>query len=268
MVQLIQNEFAIIGCGWLGKPLALALQKVNSALITSTRSIESGFELTQLSLQHVQFDAFNFKQFPERLAAKTIILLIPPGTSNSNQTYSKAIQSIVTACLERGTNKLVFASSTSVYESNSGLYTENGQTSTQERSITLLEAEEAILQHHSGLVLRFGGLINEQRNPFTFGKNTVLPGNEPVNMVHQVDAVNASIHLIQFEGKGLFNIVAPEHPNRADFYRAAFLQNNMEAKQFNTLSEPMSRIISSEKLLNSGYTFSYPNPLTFPMKSI
>jgi nucleoside-diphosphate-sugar epimerase len=266
MIQLNQEEYAIIGCGWLGKELLLSLSLISNSIITSTKHEISADKSNQSKRKNLLFDIYEGESFPKKLAAKTVIILIPPSSANQEQSYENAIESFVKNCLDLGTERIIYSSSTGVYENVSGVYSESDTLGDRIKSKLLRRVEESVLQCRNGLIIRFGGLINSERNPSKFGINSKLPGNEPINMVHQTDAVNSILYLININAHGVYNVVAPEHPSRSEFYNSAFKQNDQEPIDLIHSQNPVNRVISSDKLIQSGYSFIYPNPLQFPMK--
>jgi hypothetical protein len=62
-----------------------------------------------------------------------------------------------------------------------------------------------------------------------------------------------------------FNGVAPEHPLRREVYQhnANALGILLPASFQDAADEEVGRLISSEKIVSTGFTFEYPDPLTF-----
>ncbi|MGB0424951.1 MAG: hypothetical protein ACPGED_11520, partial [Flavobacteriales bacterium] len=59
-------------------------------------------------------------------------------------------------------------------------------------------------------------------------------------------------------GDVVFNVVSPEHPSRREFYNAAAALRDLELDWSENLQQ--LKKVSSQKLLDSGYTFAYSNP--------
>jgi NAD dependent epimerase/dehydratase family enzyme len=112
-----------------------------------------------------------------------------------------------------------------------------------------------------------GGLMGEDRIPGTYfsGREQVV-GHTRVNFIHQTDAARMVAWVIN---QGLwnqtFNGVAPEHPLRREVYQhnASALGVSLPASFQDTADEEVGRLISSEKIVSTGFTFKYPDPLTF-----
>jgi len=97
------------------------------------------------------------------------------------------------------------------------------------------------------------------------GKEQVV-GHTRVNFIHQEDAAGMIAWVIR---QGLwnqtFNGVAPEHPLRREVYQhnASALGIPLPASFQDAADEDGGRLISSEKIVSTGFTFEYPDPLTF-----
>jgi len=77
--------------------------------------------------------------------------------------------------------------------------------------------------------------------------------------------VGAALHLMAAGAQGCYNLVAPEHPTKAAVYAADL--EALKLAPFHTAANPAikaPRIISSNKLIATGYRFEHPNPLYFP----
>jgi NAD dependent epimerase/dehydratase family enzyme len=112
-----------------------------------------------------------------------------------------------------------------------------------------------------------GGLMGADRIPGIYfaGREQVV-GHTRVNFIHQADAARMVVWVIN---QGLwnqtFNGVAPEHPLRREVYQhnASALGIPLPASFQEATDEEVGRLISSEKIVSTGFTFEYPDPLTF-----
>ncbi len=112
-------------------------------------------------------------------------------------------------------------------------------------------------------ILRFGGLIGEDRNPVKYmaGKH-IEKGSTPVNLIHRDDCIGIIERIIQKEAWGeIFNAVADEHPTKSDFYTAAAKAKGLLEPTFGNETDG-HKIISNKKIKNAlGYEFIYPGPM-------
>lgn len=264
----INTHIGILGCGWLGSAIAKKLRKLNVKTTVFVRSNKSAGIKNDLGIKVAIYDACEVKHFPKGLSIDVLIITIPPSSLCDNKSYSDFIGENIVAGANEGIRKFVFTSSTSIYPSESGEYIETSELNYSIRAQTLINAENAIANlTREYIILRLGGLVDENRNPYHYSKQSKLFGNEPINMIYKDDAVDSILHLISKGNLGIFNAVAPIHNMRKDFYQSAFKQNSEIAIEMLEAEFAKNRIINPSKLLETGYKFKYPNPIDFPMKN-
>lgn len=81
-IEIKMKQISILGCGWLGLPLAKAVLKEGISVKGSTTSIEKLTKLENIGIQSFQF-ALETKAAPDVLAdfldgSQTLIIAIPP----------------------------------------------------------------------------------------------------------------------------------------------------------------------------------------------
>ena len=110
-------------------------------------------------------------------------------------------------------------------------------------------------------IVRLAGLFGSGRHPGSFlsGKTLNSSALATVNMIHQLDAINALIH-IATNNKTIpvFNAVSPHHPNKIDFYNHATKHLSLAPAKFQQYDE-RRRIITNDLLIDSGFKFHYEN---------
>ena len=125
----------------------------------------------------------------------------------------------------------------------------------------LLEAEK-VLQNNSNFtttVIRFGGLIGEDRHPIKFlaGKENLENPEAPINLIHQLDCIGIIEDVLEkncFDK--IFNAVAPFHPSRKVYYSKKAQELNLPLPKFDESKPSVGKIISSEKVSTVlGYAF-------------
>jgi nucleoside-diphosphate-sugar epimerase len=257
------NEISILGCGWLGKPLALTLQNKNYAVRASATSIEKAKHLSSLGINSSQIILNpDFKGITDFFESETLIISIPPKVkTNGKDFYLSQIKSILN--LSPKTKKTIFISSTSVYP-NLGLIMKEEDA---DSSHFLVNAENLIIKsakkrNQQYLIIRFGGLMGYDRNPCKYLKEEAENDISRVNYIHQDDAVGAILHLLKNNiWNETFNIVCPQHPQRAEIWKAC---NGEKAKTLGLSKETTNKIVCIEKFLKlSNYSFHFPDPLVF-----
>ena len=257
------NEISILGCGWLGKPLALALQKKKYAVRGSATSIEKANYLSSLGINsNLIIINPDFKGVSDFFESEILIIAIPPKVkTNGKDFYLSQINSILN--LSKKAKKIIFISSTSVYQ-NLGLIMKEEDA---DSSHFLVNAENLIIEsaekrNQQYLILRFGGLMGYDRNPCKYLKEEVENDTSRVNYIHQDDAVGAILHLLKNNiWNETFNIVSPVHPQRAEIWKAC---RGGEAKTVGFSKVTTNKIVDIEKFLQmSEYSFYFPDPLVF-----
>lgn len=252
-------KISILGCGWLGFPLAKALIGNGFSVKGSTTSTEK-----LLTLENVGIDPFlielgegsingNVSEFLE--GSQVLIIDIPPklrGTTTEN--FVAKIKNLIPFIEKSGIKKVVFVSSTSVYADENILVTEETIANPDTESGKQLVVCEQLLQHNSHFettALRFGGLIGEDRNPIRFlaGRTNIENPNAPINLIHQEDCIGIILKIIESNcWDETFNAVAPFHPNREDYYTQKAKEYDLELPIFAASKPSIGKTILSNKL--------------------
>ena len=263
----MKNTIGIIGCGWLGLPLAKSLVKDGYNVHGSTTSKDKldtlekeGIKPFIVMLGEEEITG-SIIQFLDQL--DILIINVPPGLrGNNKENYVLKMTHLHNAIEESSAKKIVFVSSTSVYGAVEGEVTEDTlPMPVTESGKQLVEAENIFLNDKSlqTTILRFGGLIGPNRHPITMlsGKKGLSNGNEPVNLIH----LNDCIHLIKTVLENnwwnqIFNGVYPDHPLKSDYYSHMADKNMLPRPQYLQHKSIKSRkIILSRNFLNKDVTF-------------
>lgn len=262
---------SILGCGWLGLPLAESLVSKGFTVKGSTTSPDKVSDLKVVGVQpfllklESELSGENINDF---FKTDLLFINIPPGLRvNSPDHYFRQLESLIKAVNASPIQKIIFISTTSVY---ANLNREVAEVDADEEH-PLYKAEQFILQSFENkrvAFLRCGGLMGYERIPAKYfaGKKGLTTGNIRVNYVHRDDVIGIVEMIIEKEIYGeTFNVVAPEHPIRKEVYEKACREYNYEMPEFVTPKEPHDfKIISPKKLLDFiDYKFKYANPLDF-----
>ena len=278
------TQISILGCGWLGLPLAKALLKNGFAVNGSTTSNDK-----LLVLQNLGIQAFQINLSPtlsERAAeetienflegSKTLIIDIPPKLrGNSQEDFVSKIQTVIPFIEKSTVENVLFISSTSVYGDTSSLdcvqddtlsVTEDSQLNPETESGKQLVKSEQLLQSNLNFkttILRFGGLIGDDRHPIKFlaGRTNVENPNAAINLIHQEDCIGIIIKIIELDcWNETFNAAAPFHPSRKDYYTQKAIEFSLALPEFNSVNSNFGKTILSSKVkMVLGYTFVKPN---------
>ena len=270
------KRISVLGCGWLGFPLAKVLLNDGFEVKGSvTEPIKFG-KMEQAGIRPYRLviyeDRVEFDN-PGFFGSDLVIVAIPPRRIPDIETVFPNQIRQLTALLERHkTEKVLFISSTSVYAESEGTATEEDELVPDKPSGRALVAAENLLRRNPNFrttVLRFGGLIGSDRNlaRFLSRQREALGGTKPVNLIHQDDCIGIIRELIRQQVWGdTFNACCPAHPTRKEFYERASAVSGLPAPEFADVREPY-KIVDSTKLIRSlGYQFKYPSPMDYLAK--
>lgn len=264
------KTIAVIGCGWLGFPLAQQLVEHGFFVFGSVTRQEKFHQLCQSGIEAVQLIVSDNELIcsnHEIFDAEIIIINIPPGRSNTEPgDYCSKIKLLLES-LKKENATVIFVSSTSVYADNAGLVDENSETiPSAAGGMVMLRAEQTVRHYFpKAIIVRPGGLIGYNRVPgkFLSGKKSLKDENAPVNLIHRDDLVNVLLHIVQFPPAGeVYNACMDLHPVRKDFYSRLAMRENLPLPEFLSVSvEKSYKVVSSEKFKNQfNYQFLFPDP--------
>ena len=99
---------------------------------------------------------------------------------------------------------MLFISSTSVYGEENLIVTEETELNPDTESGKQLVQTEQLLQSNLNFkttILRFGGLIGEDRHPIKFlaGRKNIENPNAPINLIHQDDCIGIIMEILEIE---------------------------------------------------------------------
>jgi len=253
------TKTSILGCGWLGLPLAKALVENGFSVNGSTTSENKILVLNKLGVnpflialnsENIQGDIFSFLEHSEIL-----LINIPPKLrGNNKEDFIGKIKTLIPFIENSSIKKVIFVSSTSVYADENVLVTEETVPQPEtESGQQLLQSEELLLNnmHFETTIVRFGGLIGEDRNPIRFlsGRDAIENPDAPINLIYLEDCVGIITQIIKQNSWGeIYNGVAPFHPSRESYYVNKAIELNLDLPKFNHSNPSIGKTIISNKL--------------------
>ncbi|OAT31361.1 nucleoside-diphosphate-sugar epimerase [Buttiauxella brennerae ATCC 51605] len=274
------KKVAIVGLGWLGMPLALSLS-ARGWQVTGSKTTLDGVEAARMC----GIDGYQLQLTPELvcdsddldalLDADALVITLPARrTGEGDDFYLQAVQEIVDSALAHNIPRIIFTSSTSVYGETEGSVKETSPLEPVTASGRVLKELETWLHDLPGTsvdILRLAGLVGPERHPgrFLAGKTDVANGAHGVNLVHLEDVISAITLLLQApKGGHIYNLCAPAHPTRAEFYSLMARQMNLDAPVFRTQTQNgHGKLVDGNRICNElGFEYQYPNPLVMPMQ--
>lgn len=265
------KKISILGCGWLGLPLAKSLLSKGFSVKGSTTSLEK-----MSTLKNTGIDAFQIALSENEISGKIdsflsnseiLIIDIPPKLrGNTAENFVAKMERLIPFLEKTSVQKVIFVSSTSVYSDDNSTITE--ETKPQPDSVSgkqLLEAEN-LLQSNPNFkttVIRFGGLIGKDRHPIRLlaGRQNLENPDAPINLIHLTDCIGIIEKVINKDFFGeTFNAVAPFHPTRKEYYTKKALGLNLPLPLFDESNPSVGKTILSDKIeVILGYEFQNQN---------
>ncbi len=226
-----KDTISILGCGWLGFPLATSLisEGFHVRATTTTPAKLAVFEQAGIDPYLVQFSSHG--QLPELknlFAADILIIAIPPGRRDPAgfENYREMVKQVCSCLAGSRVSRIIYISSTAVYSDNNSTVDENTDVAPESESGKLIVEAEALLGQQ----------------------------------IH-LDDVIAIIRYFLLNPKtaGVYNACAPSHPDRASFYTLAARTEGLPQPQF-ILEKEKWKIIASRRLKKeTDYNFKVPS---------
>ncbi|MEP6928368.1 MAG: NAD(P)H-binding protein [Flavobacterium sp.] len=269
------TQISILGCGWLGLPLAKQLIEKGYSVNGSTTSENKLSIFKELGINPflATLESESISDSITEFLKKSQILIIdiPPKLRGNSpdpekKVFVEKIKNLIPFVEKSTIEKVLFVSSTSVYGNENGIITEETNPNPDTESGKQLLLAEALLQNNQNFettIIRFGGLIGNDRNPARSlsGKENLENPDAPVNLIHQNDCINVIQEIIhQSKWNEVFNAVAPLHPAREKYYTQKAIDLNVALPKFSSEKSNIRKIISSEKIEKSlKYQFDLKN---------
>lgn len=272
------KTISILGCGWLGLPLAEFLREKGYGVKGSTASLEKLDTIKEKGIDAYYINltpGINSDYNPDFFDSDILIINFPPQRRDDVVKYHKQqFESLINELKKSNVRNIIFISSTSVYPEVNRVVTEDDILEPSKESGKALLAVENMLMDCSDFkttVLRFAGLIGYDRMPgrFLSGKRGIRNGNSPVNLIHRDDCIEIIVLIIDKNLWGeIFNGCADKHPIRKDYYTEQAKIAGLEPPDFSNSGGNKFKIVSNSKLKQSlKYNFKYSDPSTITENS-
>ncbi|MDF1517477.1 MAG: dTDP-glucose 4,6-dehydratase [Lutibacter sp.] len=238
----MKKQISILGCGWLGKPLAVSLMKLGFKVKGSTTSEAKLSEFQELGITpfliNLAYLKHNITVF---LDSEILIVALP---SKDIEGFKNVICHIEKSPIK----KVIFISSTSVYGNSEEVVTEVSETLPS--ALTTIEMLFKNSTHFETTIIRFAGLFGYNRKPGNFFKDgRKIPNPEGfVNMIHQNDCIQLIEKVIEKNAwNQILNGCADTHPSRKEFYTKCALDIRLKLPEFEEVGQAQKKIISNRK---------------------
>lgn len=265
------NRISIIGLGWLGLPLYKHLNDLGYVCKGSTTNPSKKQELSakNINIHLLKIEETTISGEIEECLKNVDILILntPPGLRKKpNSSYVAKIKQLLPFLEKHLIKKVLYISSTSVFkdELHFPLIKNNTSPNAESNTGKQLQTVEELLTRNSNFqttVLRFSGLVNDERHPAKMmsKKPVAQNGNAPVNLIHRKDCIGIITAIIeQRQWQKVFNSSYPKHLPKKTYYTEVCNRLQLSPPNFDLHSTSKGKLIDGEataKALNYKYKY-------------
>lgn len=253
------QKISILGCGWLGMPLASTLAHKGFIINGSTTSNDKFNKLESEGITPYLIELADLKNTIYKFL-NTEILIVAVPSKNVND-----FKNLISKIEKSSIKKVIFISSSSVYPNLNQLATE--ETTVKKSPLSEIEILFKSNTIFKSTILRFGGLFGYDRKPGKFIKNNKKIKNPEgyVNLIHRDDCIRIIELIIKKNSwNETLNACADTHPKRREFYTKENLKLGRKAPMFNEHSLNKYKIISAKKLKSIlDFSFEYSDLMKY-----
>jgi nucleoside-diphosphate-sugar epimerase len=260
------KQISILGCGWLGFPLAKSLIEKGCIIKGSTTTLSKIEIFRKAAIQPflISLGTNVEGKIDEFLKDSEVLIIdIPPKIrGNRSESFVAKIKALIPFIEKSTIKKVVFISSTSVYTDDNTVVTEKTIPFPEtESGKQLLEVEKLLSKNNSfqTTIIRFGGLIGEDRHPVYFltGRENLENPDGPINLIHRDDCIQIIEKIIEKEiWDETFNAATPFHPSRINYYTDMAMKLKLDLPKFNITQKSHGKTVDATKLIEQlGYVF-------------
>jgi nucleoside-diphosphate-sugar epimerase len=261
-----RTRVTIVGCGDIGSRLAEQLKSEDYQIIGLRRS----HQVSSL-IDYRQVDCSSRSQLQQALPEHSDIIIITMTPSQRTdagyqQAYVQVVDNLLEA-IQRPPRLIVLVSSTSVYAQSQGEWIDEDSTA-EPSSFSgkrLLEAEQRLGNSpYRSCIVRFSGIYGPKRQRLI---EQVLRGESSPslysNRIHVDDCAAVLAHLIELDNPQALYLASDSSPTPLQEVKQWLaeqlgLPDNHWLKTGDS-SLRASKRIRNQRLLDSGFTFSYPH---------
>jgi nucleoside-diphosphate-sugar epimerase len=253
------EQVSILGCGWLGLPLAQDLVQKGYSVKGSSTSDEKA-----LSLRNFNIDGYRIVLKEDEVQgsiqsflanSEALILNIPPGLRKGHKDHVSQVLQLLPHIKKSSIKKLLFVSSISVFKDGPEPPTIDHSSKPNGTSESALQLSriETQLQKAVGFkttILRPGGLFDSQRHPgyILSGRTGLKNPRAPLNLIHKEDVIHSIEQILKLDRWGeTFNLVYPYHPAKKEYYMEFCSREGLRPPVYDEDSPSRGKIIDSSK---------------------
>lgn len=276
----------IVGCGYVGFPLAVELAQQGHEVFGLQRSTSAAVALRAAGVKPLQADITQ----PDTLTKLPrdfdwVVNCVASGGGDANeyrQLYRQGMRNLIAWLMPISARRprVVYTSSTGVYGQNDGSWVDETSPTepATETAGVLVEAEKVLLAAGqegkvAAMILRAAGIYGPDRGyllkQFLRGEARIEgAGTRTLNMVHRDDLIAAIIAALERGTAGeIYNAVDNEPVSQFEFFQwlAAQLDKPMPPVVSETAAAPRKRGLTNKRISNRklrtelGFTFTHPD---------
>lgn len=255
----MKKHVSILGCGWLGLPLAKELIQRGWQVKGSTTSSEKiqaleeeGILPYKIQLKEDQIIG-DIQEFLED--TELLIIDIPPGLRrHPNSNFVSKLEHLTKSISALTIENIIYVSSTGVFQDHESLpsFTEHYRFTPKEiKNSQLVQAEHLLLNliKTKTSVIRFGGLYGKERHPVNYlsGKTGIKNPQAPVNLIHLDNCILLISEIIQQEKYGMvFHGVEDIQLSKEEYYTQKAEEFGLPKPEFDQEEKSIGKDISME----------------------
>ncbi|MCG8577109.1 MAG: dTDP-glucose 4,6-dehydratase [Flavobacteriales bacterium] len=246
-IKIQPKTVSILGCGWLGTPVAFQLAESGCEVKGSSTSDEKINRLSKTGIETYFLD-LNHDNIPvlqDFLESEILIFTVP--TSKVNL---EALKNFLFKVNFSDVKKVILISTTAVYNNHPHPITEDDKDLINQDH-PAFQIEQAFSELGIDLIiLRMAGLIGAGRDPRNFSKSPKVlnTSNGRVNFIHLNDCIRIIQNLLEKDHwNEVYNCCMNEHPTKKEFYTQISTNPNL---RFSETTDTTFKIIDNQKIKN------------------
>jgi len=265
------RRIALLGTGYIGKPLVESLKAKGFSVRVSTTSSEKVRDLEKFTDEVFTLRGEDYEKVKRFLDGCDILIITvaPKDRSTYESTYLETAKTI--ADVKPIPRQIIYTSSTSVYGDHNGDWVDEGSAPIPDTPSgkILLDTETIYLSRfpkETGVcILRLGGILGPGREIISRIKRfegKKIPGNgmNYTNLIHRDDVISAIEWSIEKNLTGVYNLVNDNHITRKELYSQLASRHQLpEVLWDETQKSPHAgnKRVSNARIKSTGFKFSH-----------
>jgi nucleoside-diphosphate-sugar epimerase len=263
-VKIAPKSVLIVGCGYIGLPLARRFSANGWQVVGLTGSEESAARLSSESFPVIGLDVTTSLDRLQPRAFEIVVHCASSGRRGTHVYEALFLRATRNLLSSLAVNHFIFVSSTSVYGQIDGSWVdENSQAEPLRETGLILRATEEIVSEQRGTVARLAGIYGPDRCvPLRklLDQTAIIEreGERLMNLIHRDDAVSALFFLAEKSLRGIYNVTDDEPVSQLDWFRHVCNQLDRPLPPFGPRDTTRkrgwtSKRVSNQKLRQAGW---------------